>query len=127
MKIDYTQKTNKTFEQCVSDVVEQVAKHGFMVLHIHNVQATLKIKGIDIKPFKIIEFCNATSANEIISKDINSGLLLPCKINVYQKDESVFINAFLPTAISAILDESQFNDLPAEIEKIIKDIVDKAK
>ena len=57
------------------------------VLYIHNVQKDLAEKGFQRNPLKIIEFCNAKYANDFFNADIKIGLCMPCKINVYVKDE----------------------------------------
>ena len=83
MEFDYTLTTNKTFDEAVESVQEEIGKSGMRVLYVHDVQKTLGEKGFEREPFKIIEFCNAKFANEFLNKDIKLGLCLPCKINVY--------------------------------------------
>ena len=43
----YIVKTPKPVEQAVADLQAAVQRHKFGVLHIHNLQETLKNKGMD--------------------------------------------------------------------------------
>ena len=91
MEFDYTVITPKAFDVAVSAVEEEIARGGFRVLYVHDVQKTLSEKGFDIEPMKIIEFCSAKSAFAVLQADIKIGLCLPCKILVYTKDGKNFI------------------------------------
>ncbi|MEK7165844.1 MAG: DUF302 domain-containing protein, partial [Patescibacteria group bacterium] len=92
MDFDYTVTTEKSFEETVKAVERETTGAGFKVLYIHDVAATLKEKGFEIEPFKIIEICNAKSAYTVLQVDIKIGLCLPCKVNVYLKDGKTFIS-----------------------------------
>ncbi len=41
----YIVETEKTVEQAVTDLQEAVKRHNFGILHIHNLQETLRKKG----------------------------------------------------------------------------------
>lgn len=73
MRIDYTVRTKKSFEEAVTAVEQETKSAGFRVLHIHNVKETLKEKGFIIEPLKIIEICNAKSAYAVLKADIAIG------------------------------------------------------
>ncbi|KKS86126.1 MAG: hypothetical protein UV59_C0002G0001, partial [Candidatus Gottesmanbacteria bacterium GW2011_GWA1_43_11] len=96
MDFDYTVTTKKSFDEAVTSVEKETKNAGFKVLHIHDVTATLKEKGFEIEPFKIIEVCNAKSAYAVLQADIKIGLCLPCKINVYLKDGKTYISGMRP-------------------------------
>lgn len=127
MNIDYTIKTKKSFNEAVAAVEKETVSAGFKVLYIHDVQATLGAKGFKIEPLKIIEICNAKSANEVLGKDIRLGLMLPCKINVYETAGQIYISALLPTFISEVFPEINLGNLPQEIEQTIKKIAEAAR
>lgn len=127
MEFYYTTTTTKTFDETVKHVQDEIAKAGMRVLYIHDVQKTLGEKGFKRNPFKIIEFCNARFANEFLDIDINIGLCLPCKINVYVKDEQTYISGMRPIILSQFFPEAQLGTLPEEIDKLIKVIIDNSK
>ena len=127
MEFDYTIVTKKVFNEAVQSVEEEVAKAGFRVLYVHDVQKTLGEKGFNIEPMKIIEFCNAKSAYAVLQADIKIGLCLPCKINVYIKDGQTFISGMRPIILPHFFPEAELGALPEEIDKLIKIIIDNAK
>lgn len=127
MNFDYTVITKKSFNEAVKAVENETKSAGFRVLHIHDVTATLKKKGFAMEPFKIIEVCNAKSAYTVLQADIKIGLCLPCKINVYQKDEQVYISGMRPVILSQFFPEADLGSLPTEIDAVVKKIIDGSK
>ncbi|OGI58140.1 hypothetical protein A3C60_01320 [Candidatus Nomurabacteria bacterium RIFCSPHIGHO2_02_FULL_37_45] len=127
MEFDYTVTTQKDFDSAVLAVQDEVAKAGFRVLYIHDVRETLDEKGFTINPMKIIEFCNAKSAYAVLQADIKIGLCLPCKINVYTKDEQTFISGMRPIILPQFFPEAQLGTLPEEIDKLIKIVIDNSR
>jgi len=126
-KFDYTVSTKKSFDEAVRSVEEETKKAGFRVLYIHDVASTLAEKNFQIKPFKIIEICNAKSAYAALQVDIKIGLCLPCKINVYVKNKQTFISGMRPVVLSQFFPKANLGDLPNEVDQIIQNIINKAK
>ncbi len=127
MDFDYTVTTEKTFAEAVSAVEQEAKNVGFRVLYIHDVTATLAEKGFNIEPLKIIEICNAKSAYTVLQADMKIGLCLPCKINVYTKAGQTYISGMRPIILSQFFPEANLGSLPAEIDTIIRNIIDKSK
>ena len=127
MDFDYTVTTNKSFDEVVTSVGKETKNAGFKVLHIHDVTATLKEKGFEIEPFKIIEVCNAKSAYAVLQADMKIGLCLPCKINVYLKDGKTYISGMRPVILPQFFPQANLGNLPVEVDEIIRGIVDNSK
>ncbi len=127
MGFDYTTTTIKTFNEAVLSVQDEIGKVGMRVLYIHDVQKALTEKGFEREPFKIIEFCNAKFANEFLNKDIKIGLFLPCKINVYTKNEQTFISGMRPIILTQFFPQADLGDRPQEIDQIIQNIINNSK
>ncbi len=127
MDFDYTVKTSKAFDSVVKAVEEETAKAGFRVLYIHDVQNALAEKGFEIEPFKIIEICNAKSAYAVLKADIKIGLCLPCKINVYVKNGETYISGMRPLVLKQFFPAADLGDLPEEVDRLIRSIVDNSK
>ncbi|MHB8928443.1 MAG: DUF302 domain-containing protein [Bacillota bacterium] len=126
-EMSYTVTAGKAFDQAVQAVEAKTAEKGFRVLHVHDVQATLKEKGFEREPLKIVEVCNAKYANRVLTTDINVGLFLPCKINVYTKEGQTYISALRPMVLATFFPGSALGDVPAEVDQIVRDIVDAAR
>jgi len=127
MDFDYTVTTKKSFDEAVTSVEKETKNVGFKVLHIHDVTATLKEKGFEIEPLKIIEVCNAKSAYAVLQADIKIGLCLPCKINVYLKDGRTYISGMRPIILPQFFPQANLGNLPVEVDEIIRGIVDNSK
>lgn len=127
MDFDYTVTTNKSFDEAVKAVEEETKHAGFRVLYIHDVAATLKEKGYEIKPLKIIEICSARSAYTILQADIKIGLCLPCKINVYINGDQTYISGMRPVVLSQFFPKANLGNVPTEVDTIIRRIIDKSK
>ena len=127
MDFDYTITTERSFDEAVKAVEQETKNAGFKVLYIHDVTATLAEKGFTIEPFKIIEICNAKSAYTILQADIKIGLCLPCKINVYLKDGRTYISGMRPIILPQFFPQANLGNLPAEVDEIIRGIIDNSK
>jgi len=127
MEFDYTVITQQSFDEAVKSVEAQTEKLGFRVLHIHDVTATLEKKGFAIEPFKIIEVCSAKSAYVVLKADPKIGLCLPCKINVYIRDGKTTISGMRPIVLPQFFPEADLGNLPAEVDAVIRKIIDQSK
>jgi uncharacterized protein (DUF302 family) len=125
--IEYTVETKKPFDEAVRAVEDSSAKHGFRVLHVHDVAATLAEKGYAREPIKIIEVCNARFASEVLQKDVKTALMLPCPITVYVDRGKTYMSTLLPEVIASFYPEAGIEALSAEVQKIVVAIVDEAK
>lgn len=126
MEFEYTVTTKKEFGAAVASVEDEIVKAGFTVLYIHDVQATLAGKGFAIEPMKIIEFCNAKFAHAALTASPQIGLLLPCKILVYAKDDATTISAMRPAILSAFFPDAPLGELPIKIDRLVQSIVDRS-
>lgn len=127
MDFDYTLTTHNSFDATVSAVETEIAKAGFRVLYVHDVQKTLSEKGFAIEPMKIVEFCNAKSAKTVLDADKKIGLCLPCKILVYAEDGTTVISGMRPIVLTQFFPNAKLGTLPEEIDKLIRDVINNSK
>jgi len=96
----YIVETEKTVEQAVFDLQEAVKKHNFGILHIHNLQETLRKKGVDFpNECQILEICNPQKAKEVLTDDMSMNMVLPCRISVYSEEGKTKIGMIKPKAL----------------------------
>jgi|SRR3989339_1321587 len=125
----YIVTTEKSIEQVVKDLEVAVNHNRFGVLHIHDLKATMKNKGIDfLHECKIFEVCNPQKANAVLTNDMSLNMALPCRISVWEENGQIKIGTIKPTSLLSILSDSKELTLIAEeVEAIIKKIIDEAK
>lgn len=127
MELAYTTKSRRKFDETVAGIEEITAARGFRVLHIHDVRATLREKGFEREPFKIIEICNAGFVHQVLSITEDAGLFMPCKINVYIRGGQTIISAMKPSMISEFSAVPRLKKLAAEVDSAVRSTVDEAK
>ncbi len=125
MEFYYLKETEKPFDEVVEKVQELAKEKGFGVLAVHDIKASLAKKNIDFIPYKIIEICKPEYAAKALEADINLGLLMPCKINVYQEEGKVKVAGILASVLSSFT-EADLGELPEKVTGIVKEIVDEA-
>ena len=122
-----TWTSDKSFDQAVSAVEAKAAEKGFRVLHTHDVAATLAEKGFPREPLKIVEVCNAKYASQVLNRDVKISLMLPCPISVYIQDGRTHISTLLPTSIAQFFPKAGIEDLAAEVENIVLQIIEESR
>lgn len=125
----YIVETNKSVEQAVIDLQEAVKRHKFGVLHIHNLQETMKKKGVDFpNECQILEICNPQKAKEVLTDDMDMNMALPCRISVYSDNGKTKIGMIKPTTLLASLSQSEsLREIAEEVEQETIKMIDEAK
>ena len=77
-----------TFEEALERVPELLKTEGFGILTQIDVQATLKQKlGVDWRKYRILGACNPSLAHRALSAVPEVGVLLPCNVAVYERED----------------------------------------
>ena len=122
-------ETEKRFDQVSSDLDESVKKHGFGVLHVHDLGGTLRSKGIAFEEqCKIFEVCNPVQAAKVLATDMRLNMVLPCRISVYTDKGKTYIGLIKPQSMLASLSaDKQLGIVAADVENKIIEMVNDAK
>lgn len=116
---------NLDFDAAVQMVTEELAKEGFGVLTVIDVQATLKTKlDVDMPPYRILGACNPTLANKAITAVPDIGLLLPCNVLVRQDAAGqVHVEFMDPGAVMGLVDDPRVDPLAQQVKHKLENVL----
>lgn len=125
----YIVSTTKSIDQATKDLKEAVVKNKFGVLHIHDLKATMKKKGVDFpNECRIFEVCNPQKANAVLTNDMSLNMALPCRISVWEENNETKIGTLEPSKLLSVLSDSEeLARIAKEVEESIIDIIEDAK
>jgi len=100
----YIVESAKSIDQASTDLEAAVKRHGFGVLHVHDLGTTLRSKGIAFdEQCKVFEVCNPAQAAKVLSADMRLNMALPCRISVFTEKGRTKIGLIKPAAMLATL------------------------
>jgi uncharacterized protein (DUF302 family) len=125
----YIAETNKSFSQASIDLESSVKRHGFGVLHVHDLGSTLRNKGIAFdEECKVFEVCNPVQAAKVLSTDMRLNMALPCRISVFTEQGKTKIGLIKPVQmLSALSQDKALIEVAKKVEEKTIQMVDEAK
>ncbi|MDD2246634.1 MAG: DUF302 domain-containing protein [Proteiniphilum sp.] len=130
-QIFFESRSRYGFEETVDRLSKIIAESGWKVIHIHDLQETMRKNGKDIVPVKVVELCKPDYAYRLLSDDPLRAYsnLMPCRIAVYEKDDgSTYVSRMNPAILAshiegAVLDvmSGAYSDAEKFVEKIVKE------
>ena len=125
----YTVETGKPFNQAATDLEAAVLGHGFGVLHVHDLGATLRSKGIAFSDeCKILEVRKPAQAAKVLVADMRLNMALPCRISVYTEKNKTKIGLIRPVPmLSALSQDPVLKQVAQEVEAKTIQMVDAAR
>ncbi len=125
----YIVETDKSFDQASADLDSAVKRHGFGVLHVHDLGATLRSKGMAFdEQCKIFEVCNPAQATKVLATDMRLNMALPCRISVFTEKGKTKIGLIKPVEmLSALSQDAGLVQVAKEVENKTIQMVDEAK
>ena len=121
-------ESTKPFDVTANALEASVKKNGFGVLHIHNLGATLRSKGIDYaEECKVFEVCNPQQASKVLAIDVRLNMALPCRISVYTEGGKVKVGYIKPVEmLSALSNDAALVNIAREVESAMINILNAA-
>jgi uncharacterized protein (DUF302 family) len=102
----YIVESNKSFNQASTDLASAVMRHGFGVLHVHDLGTTLRSKSIAFdEECKVFEVCNPEQAAKVLSTDMRLNMALPCRISVFTEKGKTKIGLIKPVQMLSALSQ----------------------
>jgi len=124
MQYGFSKTVDLPFERTIERVTEELKKEGFGVLTTIDVKETLKKKiDVDFKKYTILGACNPPIAHKALQTEEELGLLLPCNVIVYEKDDKTKVSIFDPMLMTNIVDNKQMEPIAKEVKEKLQRVL----
>lgn len=129
MEFHYTVTTNKTIDEAILSIEQNLKENKFGILWKLDLTGTLQKKGVHsyTSPYYILEVCNPVEAARVIGYNPLVGYFLPCKIIVYESEGKTKIGLPKPTAMIGLINDPELNSIAGNIEDILINVLEKSK
>jgi uncharacterized protein (DUF302 family) len=109
-------------DQAVDKVKSALASQGFGVVSDMDFQAAMKEKlDVEMAPYRILGACNPKLAHRAITVEKTVGLLLPCKVAVYQSDSGPFTVSFArPESVFSLIDDPELASIAEAVDGLMR-------
>ena len=125
MKYGFSKTTEYSFEQAIEKVTEELKKEGFGVLTTIDVKDTLKKKiDVDFKKYTILGACNPKLAHSALQVEEELGLLLPCNVIVYEKNEKTVVSIFDPRVMTLVIENPEMKPVAEEVKNKLQRVLE---
>jgi len=114
------------FDEALAKVPPALAAEGFGVLTEIDVQATLKKKlDVDFRRYRILGACNPAFAHKALSHTLDAGMLLPCNVVVYEKDDAhTVVSAVDPMQTIAAQGDPTLRGVAEQVQAKLRRVID---
>jgi len=125
MKYRFSKTTDYSFEQAIEKVTEELKKEGFGVLTTIDVKDTLKKKiDVDFKKYTILGACNPKIAHGALQVEEELGLLLPCNVIVYEKNDKTVVSVFDPILMTVVIANPEMKPVAEEVKTKLQRVLE---
>ena len=123
----YKKHSEQSLDQLDARLREAAARHKFGVLHVHDLEQTLKSKGIDLgSACRIYDVCNPQAASKALGTEMAVSTVLPCRISIFSDGQGSTIATVKPTDLLRATGLTGVDPLAEEVEREVLAIIDEA-
>ena len=124
MNYGFSKTLDVPFEQAIEKVTSELKKEGFGVLTTIDVKETLKQKiNVDFKKYIILGACNPPIAHKALQEEEELGLLLPCNVIVYEKENKTNVSFFDPMVMTWVIDNDSMKPIASEVKEKLQRVL----
>lgn len=126
-KYGYTKEIDLDFNEALEAVKSSIQEEGFGILTEIDVKKTLREKiGKEVEPYVILGPCSPEYAHRALEMEREIGLLLPCNVIVYEKNDRVYTSAINTKSLLSITDNEDLNEVADTIKEKLERAIDNA-
>ncbi|MBZ5602973.1 MAG: DUF302 domain-containing protein [Acidobacteriia bacterium] len=116
----YQIKSNKSLDEIERGLQESAARHRFGIIATHDLQDTLRKKGVELDmECRIYEVCNPVQAKKVLEADGAVSTALPCRISVYGSKGEYTLATMRPTEMMKAFGKPEIEPVAQEVENVV--------
>jgi uncharacterized protein (DUF302 family) len=122
-------KNNSDFDVTVARLEKAIEARGWKTPVVHDLQATMKKFGKEVRSVKVLEICHPDLSYEILNRSEEKivSSMMPCRISVYEKEDgSVWISrmnsGLLSKPMSPVIRRTM-SAAAGDVEEIIAEVM----
>lgn len=126
MNYFYSTTSDRSFDETIAHVTDQLKEEGFGVLTEIDVKETLKKKlDVDFKKYRILGACNPEFAYKALQAEDKIGVMLPCNVIVEEREDgTVEVSAVDPVASMQAVGNDSLGAIAGEVRDRLKKVID---
>lgn len=114
------------FDEAVATVTALLEEEGFGVLTSIDIRETLQRKlNVNFKRYTILGACNPHFAHKALQAEEEIGLLLPCNVIVYEKNDHTAVSAFNPMVLAEMTDNATVTGVAHEVQLKLQSVINR--
>ena len=119
--------TEKTVTDAAAALQTAVQANHFGVMQVHNLTETMAKKGVEFAhECLIFEVCQPQQAKKVLEQNMSVSTALPCRISIYEEGGKTVLATLKPTALLAIFNVPQLEQVAQEVETTILKVMNEA-
>ena len=116
---------DKSFEEAIEQVTNELKKEGFGILTEIDLQKTLKNKlDVDLRKYKILGACNPHFAFKALQSENKIGVFLPCNVIVQEhENKDIEVSVVDPIASMVAVENKDLGAVANEVQQKLKQVI----
>ena len=116
---------DKSFEEAIEQVTNELKKEGFGILTEIDLQKTLKNKlDVDLRKYKILGACNPHFAFKALQSENKIGVFLPCNVIVQEhENKDIEVSVVDPIASMIAVENEDLGAMANEVQQKLKRVI----
>ena len=116
---------DKSFEEAIEQVTNELKKEGFGILTEIDLQKTLKNKlDVDLRKYKILGACNPYFAFKALQSENKIGVFLPCNVIVQEhENKDIEVSVVDPIASMIAVENEDLGVMANEVQQKLKQVI----